>query len=74
MLHADRWLVVRLLPCFYVLVSAHLLPTYSQERTATAEVKRRVRMGRDELEAELFKKFADQPHWHFVQLQVRRLC
>jgi hypothetical protein len=27
-------------------------------------------MSRDELEAELFKKFAEQPHWHFVQLQV----
>lgn len=40
-----------------------------EEKSAVAEVKRRVRMSRDELEAELFKKFAEQPHWHFVQLQ-----
>jgi hypothetical protein len=46
--------------------------TYCQERTATAEVVRKVRMSKDELEAELFKKFAEQPHWHFVQLSVRR--
>ncbi|KAF6262865.1 transcription initiation factor IIF, beta subunit-domain-containing protein [Scenedesmus sp. NREL 46B-D3] len=48
------------------------LPVYQKKReakTAVAEVKRRVRMSKDELEAELFKKFAEQPHWHFVQLQ-----
>jgi hypothetical protein len=29
-----------------------------------------VRMGKDELEEQLMAKFKDQPHWHFVQLQV----
>jgi hypothetical protein len=49
-----------------------LLSCAVQEKTAVAEVKRRVRMSKDELEAELFKRFAEQPHWHFVQLQVSR--
>jgi hypothetical protein len=29
-------------------------------------------MGKDELEEALLNKFKDQPHWHFVQLQVRQ--
>ncbi|KAF8059210.1 tfg2 [Scenedesmus sp. PABB004] len=54
------------------------VPLYSQQRAARTKVRtvaaaggpaKRMRMGRDELEAELFKKFGEQPHWHFVQLQ-----
>lgn len=64
---------VLLLPACLTCAAALLLSVFAvQEKSAVAEVKRRVRMSRDELEAELFKKFAEQPHWHFVQLQVRR--
>lgn len=37
---------------------------------AQGQANRRVRMDRDQLEAELLSRFEKAPHWHFNQLQV----
>eukprot|EP00878_Enallax_costatus_P016888 GHUV01017728.1.p1 GENE.GHUV01017728.1~~GHUV01017728.1.p1 ORF type:complete len:154 (+),score=57.68 GHUV01017728.1:659-1120(+) len=52
----------------------HQLYTFQKEKKnkptqPQGQANRRVRMDRDQLEAELLLKFEKAPHWHFTQLQ-----
>lgn len=52
----------------------HQLYTFQKEKKnkptqPQGQLNRRIRMDRDQLEAELLSKFEKAPHWHFTQLQ-----